>query len=262
MVLKRIGALFGKSRTASSEQIVPFDAPLAPAQSFAAIGDIHGRLDLLEALIAQIDARSDAPEITVFLGDYIDRGTQSAQVLERLFALNTSAPARNICLMGNHEKMMLEFLDDPLGRGKRWLHNGGLETMQSFGLRGLENLPQEDSLMDVCSAFEEAVSPDLLTWMRGLPAIWQSGNICCVHAGMDPALGPKEQSRRTLLWGHKDFMNTVRDDGIWAVHGHTIVKTAVQTGGRIALDTGAYRSGVLSGAIIMPDLCEFVTARA
>ncbi len=258
-VLHRMKSLFS---TGPSRPPV-FDAPIAPDTLFYAVGDIHGRVDLLEPLLEKIDADqavhgAGTPPPLVFLGDYVDRGDHSAQVLEKLFALARDFPDQVVCLMGNHERMMLEFLDDPAGRGTRWLRNGGLQTLASYRIGGLGERAGGEELMEACEALEQALPKGMEAWMRALPLRWQSGNICCVHAAMDPHLAPEDQARRTLLWGHPDFFTQAREDGVWAVHGHTIVANPERAGGRIAIDTGAYYSGRLTAAAISAGECRFL----
>lgn len=225
-----------------------FSATLSPDQTFYAIGDIHGCDTLLTDLLTRVEGQKDTASPVVFLGDYVDRGPASAAVLSRLYALSREAPYPIICLMGNHEKMLLEFIDDPVGGGLRWLRNGGIETLKSFGLTGVTAKSDMEDLMEVADAFETALPDGLQAWLRALPLQWRSGNVVCVHAAMDPAREPEDQSSRTLLWGHDD--HSPRTDGIWVVHGHTIVKEPMSKNGRIAVDTGAYQSGRLTAAEI------------
>lgn len=258
MVLSVFKSLFGGSRSAIAAEDTAFSAPLSPEQPFYAIGDIHGRDDLLAALLSQLDGEGEAGSPVIFLGDYVDRGPDSAAVLTRLHELALQAPDQVVCLMGNHEKMLLEFIDDPAGRGLRWLRNGGSATLASFGLAGVTDKDDAEDLMDVADAFEGALPDGMQAWLRTLPLQWRSGNVVCVHAAMDPARGPDDQSSRVLLWGHKDFLHRVREDDIWVVHGHTIVKEPEARNGRIAIDTGAYQSGRLTAAEIRTGNCRFL----
>ncbi|MDF1671602.1 MAG: metallophosphoesterase [Roseovarius sp.] len=249
--------LFGRQKTAGTAE-PDFDAALAPAAPFVAIGDIHGRADLLDKMISRME--QDYDDLSwVFLGDYVDRGPQSAQVLERLRRLQDARRAPTILLKGNHEKMMCDFLDDPLGRGGRWVQFGGIETMRSFGVKVPRGKPDDAALIDLSEALEVALPDGLLGWINDLPLIWRSGNLVCVHASMDPDVSPEEQNDHALIWGHRDFFRARREDGVWVVHGHTIVKTPTIAAGRIAVDTGAYQSGRLSAAHVVPGHCDFVT---
>ena len=233
-----------------------------PDRPLYAVGDIHGNAQLVEPLLEQIDADAaargyDAPQL-VFLGDYVDRGDSSDLVLEHLRILTQSAPNSVICLMGNHEKMLLEFVDDPAGRGARWLANGGLQTLASYGVGGLSTNATLEDMADASDALLAALPEGMLDWLRALPQWHQSGNVVCVHGAMNPARPPEEQDERAMLWGHRDFTRIARTDGLWVVHGHTIVKEPLIEGGRVAVDTGAYHSGRLTAAAIWGGDCRFL----
>ncbi|WP_322867760.1 metallophosphoesterase family protein [Aquicoccus sp. G2-2] len=253
-----IKALFGRRGKARNAE---FDAPIAPDAPFVVVGDIHGCADLLNRLIERLEAE-DGDKTWVFLGDFVDRGPATAQVLARLRALEAARPGRVICLKGNHERMMQDFIDDPLGRGARWLAFGGLETLKSFGIAtgNGKTHPTGDAALELAEALERVIPEGLETWVRELPLSWRSGNMACVHAAMDPMVAFEKQREQDLLWGHGAFMREPREDGLWVAHGHTVVKTAEMAGGRIAVDTGAYQTGRLSGARISSGGCEFITA--
>lgn len=250
------------ARGSAASAAPPDLSGLLPDRPLYAVGDIHGRADLVEPLLQRIDADvtekgHTAPQL-VFLGDYIDRGDGSAQVLERLWELARAVPDAVTCLMGNHERMMLDFLDDPAGRGARWLANGGLQTLASYGIGGLgANAPLED-LTEAGDALIAAMPPGLPDWLRALPLWHQSGNVVCVHAAMNPARPPEDQDGRALLWGHRDFPGPARADGLWVVHGHTMMREPVIEPGRICVDTGAYHSGRLTAAAIDAGDCRFL----
>ena len=245
---------------------------LAPAQRpepdrpLYLVGDIHGRADLLSRLFDLIDADQAASghehPLAVFVGDYIDRGPDSRRVLELLARLDTSlaadpeAEGEMLCLMGNHERMLLDFLDDPLLSGPRWLRNGGVQTLESFGLEGVP----EDAGAEVLEAARDALAealeagrPEgLEAWLRARPLIAQCGNVAIVHAAADPEQPIDAQVAGTLLWGHPEFLARPRGDGLWVAHGHTIVKRPSARSGRIALDTGAWATDRLTAAILAP----------
>lgn len=233
-----------------------FDAPLAPECPFAAIGDVHGRDDLLAELLARLEGELPAGARLVFLGDYVDRGAQSAAVLRRLRALD--AEDRVTCLSGNHEAMMLDFLDDPATAGPRWLRNGGAETLASFGVGDAPAGPGAAAWDALRDGFRAAMGPGLERWLRARPLLWQSGNVAAVHAGADPGRPLAEQRDEALLWGHPDFATTPRTDGTWVVHGHTIVPRPLSDGGRIAVDTGAYATGTLTAALVERGALRFL----
>lgn len=226
------------------------EAPIAPDGPFLAIGDIHGRADLLLELETRIEARaSDLP--VIFLGDYIDRGEQSREVLELLMSTSPQDPQPVICLMGNHERMLLDTLDAPERNAARWLRNGGLQTLASFGVAPPRGDPGDArTLPEMRDRLAQAMGDDMIGWLRARPLSWRSGNVWAVHAGADPAHPMADQPEAALLWGHPSFHRTRRDDGNWVVHGHTIVGAPRVEEGRIAIDTGAYATGRLTVARI------------
>jgi serine/threonine protein phosphatase 1 len=246
---------FGKPR--ATQGVVPLD--IAPERSFFAVGDIHGCPDLMDQITRKLEEVSEGQEQVVFVGDYVDRGAGSCKVLGWLFEVQQMHPGQAICLMGNHERMMLDFIDDPAGRGARWLRNGGLDTLASFGVQLRRADTDTDVAVEVANALEAAMPAGLQDWLRTLPLRWSSGNVHCVHAALSPRRAPDDQRDEVLLWGHPDFMTTPRDDGQFVVHGHTIVGQAGVTDGRIAIDTGAYRTGRLSAVRIAAGECRFLT---
>jgi serine/threonine protein phosphatase 1 len=189
-----------------------------------AIGDIHGRFDLLRKALAEIDARSHSPNTVVFLGDYIDRGPQSREVVEALMR----GPARQgdtwICLRGNHEQMMVDAL---AGRARMewWLENGGEETMESFG----RNVPGK-----------------VIAWCEGLPVCHETPKYFFVHAGIRPGLSLHLQDTESMLWIRDVFLDDERDHGKHIVHGHTPRHAAELLPNRTNLDSGAVYWGTLS----------------
>lgn len=232
-----------------------FDAPLATEGPVFVIGDIHGCFDRMTALQAQM--QSHGPQAhQVYVGDYIDRGEQSAQVLRALYALRDDP--KKTFLRGNHEDMMLGFLQDPADKGARWLRYGGLNTLGSYRISGIPQNSDETTLTATADKLREAIGPAIIHWLDTLPVQWQSGNLAVVHAAADPALPMALQADRTLKWGHPDFMTTPRSDGIWIAHGHTIVEEAQAAAGRIAVDTGAYATGRLTAAYIASGELRFL----
>jgi serine/threonine protein phosphatase 1 len=226
----------------------PF-APLAPDQPFTAIGDIHGRADLLGRLL---DNPPDHQIICV--GDYVDRGDDSADVLRLLH----NRPDI-ICLSGNHEEMMLRFLEDPAIHGRRWLRFGGLQTLASFGIGTVTESSGANVMKVAAASLRDAMGESLLNWMLTMPNRWHSGNVAVVHAGADPAVAIHDQTVNDLHWGHENFEKIRRADDTWVVHGHTIVDTPTAQDGRIAIDTGAYATGRLTAAHIVDGTVSFQT---
>ena len=256
-MFKKLKSLFGR------DDVTRFQAPtietvFEPERPFYAIGDIHGCHDQLLALLSKLDASATGDEVRVFLGDVVDRGPKSARVLETLFELQTDQDQNVVVLMGNHERMLLDFIDDPSGRGARWLIHGGVETMQSFGVSGVKSGLDAEDALDLADRFEAALPDGMQAWLRKLPLTWKSGNIYCVHASMNPAKPTMEQSENAILWGHPDFLRVPRADGVSVVHGHNIVPKPMICDGRISVDTGAYQGGKLTAARISRGVCEFI----
>jgi serine/threonine protein phosphatase 1 len=254
MVLQRLARLFAR---APAPDNAADPGPLHVDRPLVAVGDIHGRIDLLDRITDR--ARAEAPDATlVFVGDYIDRGEDSAAVLSRL--VDISERPDTVCLLGNHEDMLLDFLDDPEAKGGFWIRHGGLQTLASFSIGGLS---VNSRGLDLARARDELVvrmGQPMIGWLRARPLWWQSGSVAVVHAAANPALPLAEQDRRSLLWGHRDFQKVARSDGLWIIHGHTIVTEAHTAGGRIAIDTGAYATGQLTGAAISGSNLRFLTA--
>lgn len=248
--MKFITRFLGKQRPAA----VPF-APVATENPVWVLGDIHGRDDLLGPILEAMDQHPATTEATqiVAVGDYIDRGDNSAAVLKRVHA-RSRADTRFHTLMGNHEAMMLDFLDRPEKSGARWLRYGGLQTLASFGIGGLGEASRGAALTGAAEQLRDALPDGLEDWMRARPTIWTSGNLSVVHAAADPELPIALQPDDTLIWGHPAFATTPRADQHWIAHGHTITDTPGSDGqGRIAVDTGAYYSGRLTAALVTPD---------
>jgi serine/threonine protein phosphatase 1 len=227
-----------------------------------AVGDIHGRDDLLDRLMRRILAEAagaPVPPALVFLGDYVDRGPRARETVEVLMGLAGRAEVAPVFLMGNHERMLLDYLADP-DTGTRWFRVGGIETLESYGLRvpgGAEHDPV--ALADLSEAFAEAVAPHR-AFLEGLAPSHLSGEVLCVHAAADPARPPAAQEEGALLWGHRDFARRPRRDGLWVVHGHVVVPHPRVEGRRISVDTGAWFTDTLTAVRLDGDGIAFVTS--
>lgn len=236
-----------------------FSAPLAPDEPFFAIGDLHGCDTLLIRVIQHM--AKIAPDIRrVFVGDYIDRGDASAQTLRRLFDYQRNAPDQVVCLRGNHEQMMQRFLEDPERNGPRWLRYGGLQTMASYKIAPPQETATTEKWVEIRDRLRDAAGNELLSWLAELPDYWQTGNVVTLHAGADPTKPISQQPLQNILWGHPQFEQRPRKDGIWIVHGHTIVEEPCAKMGRIPIDTGAYATGRLTMALIQSDKVEYFSA--
>jgi serine/threonine protein phosphatase 1 len=211
-----------------------------------AVGDIHGRLDLLDTLLARIDADlagHDAEmSLQVFLGDYIDRGQASAQVIERLIRRGETHPT--ICLKGNHEACLLEFLENPEVL-TAWSRNGGLTTLLSYGLEPV--LQTDMDTRSILSAELAEVMPARhLAFLSGLPLTFTCGDFLFVHAGVRPGIPFARQREEDLLWIRDAFLCHEAAFEKIVVHGHTPVMEPQILANRINIDTGAYATGRLT----------------
>jgi len=220
-----------------NKKATPLPQPVRP---ICLIGDIHGCLDLLEAMLTKIAQEPDVDKARIIvLGDMVDRGPDSAAVVQRLYDMQTAEPERIICLMGNHERMMLDFMTSP-DTNERWLRYGGDETVASYGLD-----TQEKPEM-LAQALSDTIPPKIVQWLTRLPLSWCADGLLAVHAAADPRVPATAQPERALLWGHRDFGRRARKDGLWVACGHVIVPEPVAAKGRIALDTGAWTTRVLT----------------
>lgn len=216
-----------------------------------AIGDIHGRLDLLDTLLATIDAddtaRPSADTHLVFLGDLIDRGPNSCGVVDRVMALVETAGPRLQVIMGNHEEMLLSAMAEKAGRSQamRLLYrNGGRETLLSYGIAEDDcDRADFDELREIARAH---IPEPHLAFMRGMGTSIAFGDYLFVHAGVRPGVPLAEQRTSDLRWIRKDFLDSRANHGAIIVHGHTITQDVDLQPNRIGIDTGAYDSGALT----------------
>ncbi len=232
-------------------------------QAAYAIGDIHGRLDLLEDLLVRIfeDARQhqgDRARSLVFLGDYIDRGSESRGVVERLLD-DPMQGFTKVYLMGNHEEAMLAFLEG-LSDGLDWLSFGGLETLMSYGVP-LRSMPRsEDAVLDLRRALAEAVPQTHLDFFRNCTLHHSIGDYLFVHAGVRPGVALERQSPTDLMWIRDEFLRSrVPLAGRVVVHGHTICDLPQNREHRINIDTGAFVSGRLTCLVLRDNERRFLS---
>lgn len=245
-------------RQAAPEPGRALHAPPKPDMDFLAIGDVHGRADLLLKLDRVIEADRPGWPV-VFLGDYIGRGDESREVLQLLMSVAPDGDPPVTCLMGNHERMLLDFLDNPARNARRWLKNGGLQTLASYGVAPPRAAGDDPAALEALrDRLADAMGAAVIDWLRARPLTWRSGDVWAVHAGADPAVPIEAQAPEVLLWGHRDFPRHPRADGQWVVHGHTVVETPGMAEGRIAVDTGAYATGRLTAAAISRDGVTFL----
>jgi len=211
-----------------------------------AVGDIHGRLDLLDALLARIDeddaARGPAATELIFLGDLVDRGPDSAGVVERLRILGDTRRVRY--LMGNHEEVFLRALDGDQ-RALRFLERiGGRETLLSYGIS-----PDEYRALDydeLMTLLREKVPPAHVAFLSAFESWIEIGDYLFVHAGLRPGVALEEQKTSDLCWIRDDFLRHRDSFGKLVVHGHSITEEIDVRPNRIGIDTGAFASGRLT----------------
>jgi len=216
-----------------------------------AIGDVHGRYDLLVRLLRHIEQDQKGRPIVethvVMLGDYIDRGSQSREVCELMQAMAPSPFFH--CLRGNHEQVMLDVLDGGCIALHHWMNFGGAETLQSWGVsQKLIDTMQSDPTADVnvIEAFRSQVSPAIESWLRELPSYRLLGDYLFVHAGVRPKVALEKQSDSDLLWIREPFLSSKVRYPWCVIHGHSQSDQADVHHHRIGIDTGAYRTGVLT----------------
>ena len=224
-----------------------------------AIGDIHGRIDLLERMIGLIQADAAAApanrQVLVHLGDYVDRGPDSAKVVSCLTE-RTPTGFEAIFLKGNHEDLLVRFMEWGLG-GESWLLNGGTETLSSYGI-DMPPFPSATELVD-CQRRMLAVLPSRhKSFFRNLAMSHREGDYLFVHAGIRPGVAWAEQRATDLLWIREEFLFAEEDHGCCVVHGHTVVQSPIATDRQIAVDTGAFKSGVLTCAVLACDRVSFL----
>jgi serine/threonine protein phosphatase 1 len=211
-----------------------------------AIGDIHGCDDKLAAvhaaIAADLAARPSPDHRIIHLGDYVDRGPNSAAVIERVMR-GAAADPRFLCLKGNHDELLLMFLADPEEMAPTFLKFGGKETARSYGVsnRGL-------NYAGLARQLAEKMPAEHLAFLRGLPLSLRFGDYVFCHAGIRPGVPLDAQTAEDLTWIRDGFIDDTRDHGAVIVHGHTV--TATQTpeihSNRIAIDTGAVFGGPLT----------------
>jgi len=216
-----------------------------------AVGDIHGRVDLLEHLLAKIHAdlqrRPARKTLLVFVGDLIDRGPSSAQVIERLRCYRRDA-VQPVFLLGNHEEVLLRVIAGDSTVVQSWLQFGGLECLQSYGVK-LAQIRRR-SAEEVVEIDRAAVPREHVEFLESFGDSCRFGDYLFVHAGIRPGIEVDQQSQSDLRWIRDPFLYDETDHGFVVVHGHTITDEVEERSNRIGIDTGAYRSGVLTALAI------------
>jgi serine/threonine protein phosphatase 1 len=241
----------------TAEAVPPASVP--EGQRVYAVGDVHGRLDLLDALldaIAADDARSAPAETTiVLLGDLVDRGQDSAGVIARARALKERGDTR--ILGGNHEEMFLRSFED-LKTFRHFIRHGGRETVLSYGID--ERVFAEANLEEAQQLMRDAVPQDDIDFLESFEDMVTIGDYLFVHAGIDPRVPLAEQNKRDLRWIREPFLSHSAPHELVVVHGHTITDEPEDCGNRIGIDTGAFMSGRLTALRLEGTSRRFIAA--
>jgi serine/threonine protein phosphatase 1 len=225
--------------------------PSLPAElRIYAIGDIHGRLDLLDELLARISSdialRPTARPLYIFLGDYIDRGSASRETIDRL--IEHGKTHESVFLKGNHELIAIKCLSDR-GLFDQWLRLGGLETLVSYGVPA-ETLANGKQIAELQSAFHGALPQAHFRFFRDLKNSFECGDFFFAHAGVKPNVELSRQKENDLLWIRGEFLTSKDDFGKIVVHGHTPTHEIEVAPNRINIDTGAFATGRLSCLVL------------
>lgn len=218
-----------------------------------AVGDIHGRADLLAEMIAALEERAEADRraggdpIVIFLGDYVDRGRESRRVIDMLLEGGPRGFERRF-LKGNHEDAMLAFMAAPL-ENRAWVLQGGAETLLSYGVQPPPPLnTTDDDWILVAAQLKASVPEAHLAFLNSLERYIVCGDYAFVHAGVDVNRPLEKQTDDDLYWIRERFISARRPFSHRIVHGHTPVDRPYADRRRVAVDTGAYASGTLTAA--------------
>jgi serine/threonine protein phosphatase 1 len=235
-------------------ELAPAPASLPRERRIYAVGDIHGcarQLDALHALIrADLASRPIGSALLIHIGDFVDRGPDSAGVIARLVNGSPVAGTEMINILGNHESTMLEALAGEKAAATDWLFGGGKAALESYGIDPASPLEH----------WAECIPVRHRGFLRGLPLIYREGGYAFVHAGVRPGVPLPEQTRDDLLRSRQQFLSSEADFGAVIVHGHTPVKAPVVRHNRIAIDTGGVFGGKLTCLVLEADRLGFLQA--
>ena len=234
---------------------------MQPGDRIYAIGDIHGRSDLLDKLYAQIraDAGRALPghRLVVHLGDYVDRGPDSRGVIDRV--IDPPLPGfESVALIGNHDWMMRDFLERPVELGPGWMMNGAGATFASYGVDPPRFGEGPAGLTRASDALKRALPPSHAAFLGELRPMAAAPGYLFVHAGIRPGVAQEDQQFEDLIWIREEFLHSAADHGAIVVHGHTIVDAPELRPNRIGIDTGAYRSGHLTAVVLSHGRPQFL----
>jgi serine/threonine protein phosphatase 1 len=228
----------------------PVPAALPNGVRIYAVGDIHGRSDLVNRVLGGIDddcqRRPVDRPITVFIGDYIDRGPGSRAVLDLLLRWRRDNEA--VFLLGNHETFLTRFLADSRTLNE-WRQNGGFETLLSYELKPTIS-PDRREQVRLADQLADAIPPQHLNFLASLDLSFCCGDFLFVHAGVRPGVPIEEQTEDDLLWIREEFLAHEQPFERFVVHGHTPVNAPDLRSNRINIDTGAFATGRLTCIVI------------
>jgi len=219
-----------------------------------AVGDIHGRCDLLERIHEGIDqdcrGRLASRRVLVYLGDYVSRGIDSHRVVELVMKAHPGG-CDVVSLKGNHEDLLLRYLGGDLDTGRRWFDYDGLDTLAHYGVAASIGRERDEETMEsLRQRFAKALPSEHLEFFRHLAVSHSEGGYRFVHAGIRPGAPLAEQSEHDQMWIRRPFLDSDLDHGAVVVHGHSISARPQLRRNRIGIDTGAYASGVLTCLVL------------
>ena len=226
-----------------------------------AVGDIHGRADLLMELQSLIgeDAGNFAGrrKVVVYVGDYVDRGPDSFEAIDRLVE-NPLEGFESVHLMGNHESFLIGFLEDP-SLGPLWLMNGGDATLASYGVDPMAPARAfHDRYEDLRTSFAERLPESHRRFLASLAYTHREGDYLFVHAGVMPGVPLDRQDPEDLMWVREPFLYSNDDFGVVVVHGHTPTGEVQERPNRIGIDTGAVYGGRLTALVLDGEARRFL----
>ena len=240
--------------------------PTTDGRLIYAVGDIHGRADLLRALMVSIRADAamralETPPVLVFVGDYVDRGSGSREVIDILIELQADPRFEVRTLKGNHEDVLLDFLKDARC-GPAWAGFGGLETLRSYGAQAPQPRARHGEWKEAQRALAAALPHSHQVFLARLELMAIYGDYAFVHAGVRAGAPLDAQSERDLLWIREEFLQTTERFEKVIVHGHTPDVEPFLGAHRIGVDTGAYATGVLTAVRLMDSGRRIIQARS
>ncbi len=254
-------------KTSKAESAPPAPAPIqargSPGAVLYAIGDVHGRADLLAKLLQLLrqdaaETAGDARTLLLFLGDYVDRGPDSKGVIDLILNEEKAGRFQITAIRGNHDQYVLDFLETP-GNGGPWLDYGGGSTLASYGVRPPRTRTDSQAWAEAAKALAEGMPAEHLAFLKGTHLAANFGDYVFVHAGVRPGAELNEQEPMDLMAIRGPFLKSKQPlSGRVVVFGHTPCDRPYLKDGKMALDTGAYATGILTAARISEDQVRFI----